>query len=149
MELNAVIMFITCIICLFIFGKIFIWPLKNILKLVFNSILGGILIYVINLIGMNFGFHIGLNLVTATTVGVLGVPGAILLVILKIILRIAIHITKIKGKNFKSFPLEKIYAFIQQLLILQDSLAYQHPSPFVLKYSMKVTALVLQKVLER
>lgn len=149
MELNAVIMFITCIICLFIFGKIFIWPLKNILKLVFNSILGGILIYVINLIGMNFGFHIGLNLVTATTVGVLGVPGAILLVILKIILRIEIHITKIKGKNFKSFPLEKIYAFIQQLLILQDSLAYQHPSPFVLKYSMKVTALVLQKVLER
>ena len=110
MELNAVIMFITCIICLFIFGKIFIWPLKNILKLVFNSILGGILIYVINLIGMNFGFHIGLNLVTATTVGVLGVPGAILLVLLKIILRIAIHITKIKGKNFKSFPLEKIYA---------------------------------------
>ena len=110
MELNAVIMFITCIICLFIFGKIFIWPLKNILKLVFNSILGGILIYIINLIGMNFGFHIGLNLVTATTVGVLGVPGAILLVILKIILRIAIHITKIKGKNFKSFPLEKIYA---------------------------------------
>ena len=110
MELNAVIMFITCIICLFIFGKIFIWPLKNILKLVFNSILGGILIYIINLIGMNFGFHIGLNLVTATTVGVLGVPGAILLVILKIILRIAIHITKFKGKNFKSFPLEKIYA---------------------------------------
>lgn len=107
MELNAVIMFITCIICLFIFGKIFIWPLKNILKLVFNSILGGILIYIINLIGMNFGFHIGLNLVTATTVGVLGVPGAILLVILKIILRIEIHITKIKGKNFKSFPLEK------------------------------------------
>lgn len=91
MELNALIMFITCIICLFIFGKIFIWPLKSILKLIFNSILGGLLIYIINLIGMNFNFHIGLNLLTSVLVGILGIPGAILLIILKIILRLKIH----------------------------------------------------------
>ena len=88
MDINTIITFLACIIFLFIFGKIFIWPLKSVLKLVFNSILGGILIYVINLIGMNFGFHIGLNLLTAIIVGLLGVPGAALLIILKIILRI-------------------------------------------------------------
>lgn len=86
MEINTIGTFIICIILLFIIGKIFIWPLKKILKLVFNSVLGGVLIYVINIIGMNFGFHIGLNLLTAVLVGILGVPGAILLVLLKIII---------------------------------------------------------------
>ena len=86
MDFNTVITFLACIIFLFIFGRIFIWPLKSILKLVFNSILGGVLIYIINLVGMNFRFHIGLNLLTAVIVGLLGVPGAALLVVLKIIL---------------------------------------------------------------
>ncbi len=94
MDLNTVITFLACIIFLFIFGRIFIWPLKSILKLVFNSILGGVLIYIINLVGMNFGFHIGLNLLTAVIVGLLGVPGAALLVVLKIILRLIIKKNK-------------------------------------------------------
>ena len=85
MDINTIGTFVICIILLFIFCKIFIWPLKNILKLIFNSILGGALIYLINIIGMNFGFHIGLNLLTAILVGILGVPGA-LLVLLKIII---------------------------------------------------------------
>lgn len=88
LDFNTIITFLGCIIFIFIFGKIFIWPLKNILKLIFNSILGGGLIYIINLIGINFDFHIGLNVITSIIVGLLGLPGAMLLVILKIILRI-------------------------------------------------------------
>lgn len=88
MDFNAVITFLACIIFIFIFGKLFIWPLKSILKLIVNSALGGLLIYIINIIGMNFGFHIGLNLFTSVFVGILGLPGAILLIILKIILRL-------------------------------------------------------------
>ena len=87
MDYNVVMTFLACMIFLFIFGKIFVWPLKSILKLVFNSILGGILIYIINLVGMNFGFHIGLNILTSAVVGILGIPGAILLIVLKIIVR--------------------------------------------------------------
>lgn len=88
MDFNIIITFLTCIIVLFIFGKIFIMPLKSILKLIFNSILGGLCIYMINLIGANFGFHIGLNIVTSVLVGILGIPGAVLLIILKVILRL-------------------------------------------------------------
>ena len=88
MDFNIIITFLTCIIVLFIFGKIFIMPLKSILKLIFNSILGGVCIYIINLIGANFGFHIGLNILTSMLVGILGIPGAILLIILKVILRL-------------------------------------------------------------
>lgn len=59
------LIFISCICFLFIIGRIFIVPLKWILKLIFNSILGGILIYIINIIGANWGFHIGLNFFTS------------------------------------------------------------------------------------
>ena len=53
---------------LFIIGKIFIIPIKKILKFVFNSIIGGCLIAFINLIGGIGGFHIGLNIYTSVLV---------------------------------------------------------------------------------
>ncbi|MFR5190683.1 MAG: pro-sigmaK processing inhibitor BofA family protein [Clostridia bacterium] len=84
--MNTIIIYLACMIFLFLFGRIFILPLKSILKLIGNSILGGILIFVINLIGGMFAFHIGLNILTAILVGLLGIPGAILLVILKLFL---------------------------------------------------------------
>ena len=86
MEQNSIITFLACIIFLFIFGKIFFVPLKKIVKLVFNSVLGAILLYLINLIGGNFGFHIGINIFTSICVGLLGIPGAGLLVVLQIVL---------------------------------------------------------------
>ena len=74
MDISAIISFVACIICVFIFGKIFILPIKSILKLIANSCIGAIIIYIINLIGANFGFYIGINLGTAIFVGILGIP---------------------------------------------------------------------------
>ena len=56
------------------------------LKLVINSVLGGISIFLINLVGANFGFHIGLNILTSILVGILGLPGVVCLVIVKLFL---------------------------------------------------------------
>ena len=64
MEIN-VITYLSCIWFLFLFGRIFIVPVKKVLKLILNSILGGVAIYVINLIGSVFSFHIGLNFYTS------------------------------------------------------------------------------------
>lgn len=83
---QEIIIFLACICFLFLIGRIFIIPIKKILKLVFNSILGGCLIYVINLVGVNFGFHIGLNLFTCILVGTLGIPGAVVLILIKLII---------------------------------------------------------------
>ena len=80
------IIFLACICFLFIIGKIFFVPLKWIFKLIFNSILGGVLIWAINLIGSIWGFHIGLNFFTAIIVGILGIPGAICLILIALIL---------------------------------------------------------------
>ena len=77
---------LACICFLFIFGRIFIVPIKKILKLVFNSILGGVVIFLINLIGANFGFHIGLNIFTSIIIGLLGLPGVVCLIVVKLLI---------------------------------------------------------------
>ena len=83
---NNIITYLACICFIFIFGRIFIVPIKKILKLVLNSVLGGLIIFIINLIGANFGFHIGLNIFTSILVGLLGLPGAVCLIIVKLLI---------------------------------------------------------------
>lgn len=86
MDSNIIFTYLACICFIFLFGKILVKPMKFILKLLLNSILGGIILFLINLIGASFSFHIGLNVVTSIIVGVLGIPGAVLLVIVKLII---------------------------------------------------------------
>lgn len=86
LNTNVILTYLACICFLFIFGKLFIIPIKKILKLLLNSILGGFLIYIINIIGAMWNFHIGLNIITAIFVGLLGVPGTVLLTIIKLLL---------------------------------------------------------------
>lgn len=86
MELTNILILAGCALAIIIIGKIFLFPIKKIIKLVFNTIIGGAIIYIINLIGASFGFHIGLNIITSLVVGILGIPGAILLIILEIIM---------------------------------------------------------------
>lgn len=74
------------VLIVFAFGKAMLLPLKILLRLVINGILGGIAIIIINLIGAPLGFTISLNLFSAFVAGVLGLPGIILLVILKFLL---------------------------------------------------------------
>ena len=74
MEASNVMIFLACIIFLFLIGKFFVVPLKIILKTLGNSIIGGIIIFLVNVIGGMFGFHIGLNAITTIVVGILGIP---------------------------------------------------------------------------
>ena len=85
MDIN-IITYLACICFIFIFGRIFIVPLKKILKLVLNSILGGVVIFIINLIGASFGFHIGLNFLTSILIGLLGLPGVVCIIVVKLLI---------------------------------------------------------------
>ena len=84
MEVKMLLIYVACIIGIIIVGKVFIVPIKIIGKLIINSILGVVLLYIINLVGALWQFHIGINVITALVVGLLGIPGAVLLAILKI-----------------------------------------------------------------
>lgn len=56
---------------------------KLIKKLLINTVLGGVFLAVINFIGIYFNFYIALNIYSALIIGILGVPGLILLICLK------------------------------------------------------------------
>ncbi len=85
MDINL-LTYLACICFLFIFGRVFIVPIKKILKLLLNSVLGGLAIFLINLIGGYFGFHIGLNIYTSILVGLLGLPGVVVLIVIKLLI---------------------------------------------------------------
>lgn len=85
---SNIIFYIIGIIVLFLLGRMFIGPMKFVAKFVYSTILGGIAILVINVVGKAFCFNIALNPVNAFIIGTLGIPGLGLIVALKNILSI-------------------------------------------------------------
>lgn len=85
MEMSVLLTYAGAIVLLLVLGKLFLWPLKMVFKIAVNSIAGGIVILAINYIGAYFGVMIPLNMINALIVGVLGIPGAILLLIFNIL----------------------------------------------------------------
>ncbi len=81
-ELGVFLTFGGALILIFLLGKALLVPLKVILRLMANSLAGAVLIIVINYIGMNFGIMIPINAVNSITVGILGVPGVVMLLLL-------------------------------------------------------------------
>lgn len=84
MENYALFIYIVCIMAILIVGRMLIFPIKKILKLIINSVLGAGVLYIINIIGANFNFHIGLNWWTIFCTGIFGVPGLVLVIVLKL-----------------------------------------------------------------
>ncbi|MBU2703762.1 inhibitor of the pro-sigma K processing machinery [Sporomusaceae bacterium BoRhaA] len=84
LDLNVILAYLFGIILILFVGKIFLMPLKLVFKLLYNGVVGGIMLYVINFIGIHFGFTIALNPVTALVAGFLGIPGIVLLILFKI-----------------------------------------------------------------
>lgn len=84
MDITTIATYAAGIIILFIVAKLFLMPIKLIIKLVWNALLGGALLLLVNLIGGVFGFAIAINWMSALIVGLLGIPGVILLVIWKL-----------------------------------------------------------------
>ena len=81
-QMGVFLTYAGIIILIFLIGKIFLWPLKLVLKLAANSLIGGLAILAINAAGAGFGIFIPLNMISALVVGALGIPGAALLLIL-------------------------------------------------------------------
>ena len=88
LQFNVIIAYVFGLILLYIIGWILVVPLKVVLKLIYSGILGGIAIIIINALGGFIGINIGVNPMTALSVGVLGMPGVVLLLILQVVLRI-------------------------------------------------------------
>lgn len=86
MDFAVVLPFIGAVVVLFLILKLLALPMKLIIKLVVNGVIGGIIIWLINLVGASFGFTITLNWFTAILVGIFGIPGAIGIAILQVLI---------------------------------------------------------------
>ena len=83
-DISTIIAYVFGIILIYVVGRILLMPLKLVLKLIYNALVGGVLLWIFNLGGAYIGFTIAYNPITALIAGFLGVPGVILLVLFKI-----------------------------------------------------------------
>ncbi|KAB3530305.1 pro-sigmaK processing inhibitor BofA [Alkaliphilus pronyensis] len=82
MEINIILAYAIGLILLYIVGWLLLVPIKLIGRLIWNGILGGVLLFFVNIIGGFFDFYIVINPISALVAGFLGIPGVILLIIL-------------------------------------------------------------------
>ena len=86
MDFTMILPMLIGVAILFVVLKLLALPMKLIIKLVINGLVGAVIIFVVNLVGANFGFAIDLNWITALIVGILGVPGVVIVAILQFVL---------------------------------------------------------------
>lgn len=72
------LVFAGAILAVLVIVKLLAWPLKKILGLVINIVIGIALLYIFNMFGAGIlGFVLPINWITALIVGILGIPGFI------------------------------------------------------------------------
>lgn len=81
MEFNLIIAFAIGMLILGLVMKVISLPLKLLKWFITNSIMGAIMLAIVNM----FGLGLDINFISAMTAGVLGIPGVILIIILHFI----------------------------------------------------------------
>ena len=71
------------LVVLLILYKVFTAPMRFLLKLALNTLLGFIALILLNTLGAGIGVALGVNWVNAVTIALLGVPGLALLLLIK------------------------------------------------------------------
>ncbi len=82
-EINQIIALFFALLMLYLLARLLYLPVKMLIVLLGNMLVGGGLLALFNFFGAFFGLNLGINLLTALLVGLLGVPGIILLLVLQ------------------------------------------------------------------
>lgn len=70
------------IFSLFFFGKLLLIPMKLVMRLMVNSLIGAGALALVNIAGSAFSIVIPINILTAVLTGLLGIPGVAMLLLL-------------------------------------------------------------------
>ncbi|MHB1127696.1 MAG: pro-sigmaK processing inhibitor BofA family protein [Bacillota bacterium] len=84
-PLQALFGVIFVIFSIYLIARVLTKPLRLLVRLVVNSLFGLLLLWGFNFLGTFLGMTIPINIVTILTAGFLGIPGLILLILLKIL----------------------------------------------------------------
>lgn len=82
-DLNLLIAIFFGLLAFYVLVRILFVPVKILLQLTGSAFVGGIMLYILNLLGSMWGVEIGINIVTAFIVGLLGIPGIAMLLVLQ------------------------------------------------------------------
>ncbi len=83
MGISQIVFYLLLAAALVLAIRIFTLPIKFFFKLLWSTFVGFLLLIVFNALGGMIGLTIAVNVVTALTVGILGIPGLILLLLIK------------------------------------------------------------------
>lgn len=83
-EFNVILAYVFGIVLIYLLGRMFLMPIKLIFRLIYNALIGGAMLWVLNYAGAYIGFNIAVNPITALIAGFLGLPGVVLLIIFKV-----------------------------------------------------------------
>lgn len=77
MEAGIFLAYACGLLAICFFGKLLLIPVKYLLKALVNSLLGGVILVVLNIILGKFGIILPINGITAAVTGLLGIPGMV------------------------------------------------------------------------
>lgn len=82
-DIFSILAIFLAIGAVYIIGVLLVLPIKIVVRLVMNGIIGAVALFAINIFSGFTGLTIGINPITALVAGFLGIPGIILLVFLQ------------------------------------------------------------------
>lgn len=85
-DFAVVLFFGLGLVLLYLTGWLLLAPLKFMMKLIVSGLLGAMLLIIVNLVGGLFGIAIAINPLSALIAGYFGLPGVVLLLVLKLML---------------------------------------------------------------
>ena len=85
-DLGLILAYTAGVMLIFMVSWIFFKPLKILGKVILNSLIGVLFLIIFNFFGQYTGIYIGVNEFTALTIGILGIPGFIAILLLKLLI---------------------------------------------------------------
>ena len=85
-TLNTIMLLALAVLVVIVLVRVISAPIRLIFKLLINTIIGFAILFLVNLIGQNFGITIEMNVLHAVIVGIFGIPGVIVLILLQLLL---------------------------------------------------------------
>lgn len=83
LDWRTIIAYAIGLFLLYLFGRLLVVPMRFVLPLIVNGLIGMVVLLLVNLVGGLFGLRLALNPITALVVGFLGIPGVGLLIALQ------------------------------------------------------------------
>lgn len=85
-AVSSLLLILVAIGLIALFIRLFRRPLRFVLKILLNGVMGFVALFFFNILGGFIGLRLGLNWLNAIVVGVLGLPGVVLLLLIQYLL---------------------------------------------------------------